>query len=104
MWGYYIEPRYHFMPPMLRDWAPSIFTDHSTFTGVVRWEQVQTSQLNRIAGVGTENWLRTRITPGINYRYTEDTVFKLDYQINVEQKDMSDFANNAFIFSVATYF
>ena len=104
MWGYYIEPRYHFMPPMLRDWAPSIFTDHSTFTGVVRWEQVQTSEVNRIAGIGRENWLRTRITPGINYRYTEDTVFKLDYQINVEQKDMSDFANNAFIFSVATYF
>jgi len=40
----------------------------------------------------------------INYRYTEDTVFKLDYQINMEEKDMTDISNNAFLFSVATYF
>lgn len=50
------------------------------------------------------HWLRSRVTPGINYRYTEDTVFKLDYQINMENKDMPDEANNAFLFSVATYF
>jgi len=40
----------------------------------------------------------------LNYRYTEDTVFKLDYQINMEEKDMPGIANNAFLFSVATYF
>ncbi len=101
MWGYYTEARYHFMPSCLKSWAPRIFTDNSTFTGVLRWEQVQTSA---IEAAGRENWLRNRITPGLNYRYTEDTVFKLDYQINMEDKDLADTANNAFLFSVATYF
>lgn len=101
MWGYYVEGRYHFMPSMLKTWAPQIFTENSTFTGVVRWDQVQTSA---ISGGERVDHLRTRITPGLNYRYTEDTVFKLDYQINVEQKDLADVGNNAFVFSVATYF
>lgn len=101
MWGYYAEARYHFMPPVLKSWAPKFFTDNSTFTGVVRWDQIQTSEID---GGDRANWMRNRITPGLNYRYTEDTVFKLDYQINMEEKDMADVANNAFLFSVATYF
>ncbi len=101
MWGYYIEPRYHFMPPFLMAAAPRIFTENSTFTGAARWEQVQTSEKE---ADGRVNWLRTRITPGLNYRYTEDTVFTLGYQFNIEQKDMPDIANNAFVFSIATYF
>jgi hypothetical protein len=101
MWGYYVEGRYHFMPSCLKSWAPKFFTDNSTFTGVLRWDQVQTSA---IEATGRENWLRNRVTPGLNYRYTEDTVFKLDYQINMEEKDLSNTANNAFLFSVATYF
>ena len=101
MWGYYVEGRYHFMPTCLKTLAPKLFTDNSTFTGVLRWDQVQTSE---IASGDRVNWLRNSITPGLNYRYTEDTVFKLDYQINMEDKDMADVANNAFLFSVATYF
>ena len=101
MWGYYVEGRYHFMPTCLKTLAPKFFTENSTFTGVLRWDQVQTSEI--VSG-DRVNWLRNSITPGINYRYTEDTVFKLDYQINMEDKDMADIANNAFIFSVATYF
>src|SRR3989338_6544726 len=101
MWGYYVEGRYHFMPPRLKSGSPRIFTENSTFTGVLRWDQVQTSEIKSGERV---NWLRNRITPGLNYRYTEDTVFKLDYQINMEEKDMTDISNNAFIFSVATYF
>ncbi|HHT9116408.1 MAG TPA: hypothetical protein ACFYEL_08060 [Candidatus Wunengus californicus] len=101
MWGYYLEARYHFMPSILKSWSPKIFTENSTFTGVLRWDQVQTAGLEDGEGV---HWLRNRITPGLNYRYTEDTVFKLDYQINMEEKDMPDIANNAFLFSVATYF
>lgn len=101
MWGYYVEGRYHFMPSCLRSWAPRIFTENSTFTGVVRWDQVQTSE---IQPGGRVDWLRTRITPGLNYRYTEDTVFKLDYHFNLEQKDLADVSDNAFVFSVATYF
>ena len=61
-------------------------------------------QTSEIASGDRVNWLRNSITPGLNYRYTEDTVFKLDYQINMEDKDMVDVANNAFLFSVATYF
>ncbi|KKO18417.1 MAG: hypothetical protein BROFUL_02923 [Candidatus Brocadia fulgida] len=102
MWGYYLEGRYHFMPSCLRSWAPKIFTENSTFTGVLRWDQVKTSELD--ATDGRIDYLRNRVTPGINYRYTEDTVFKFDYQINMEEKDLADRGNNAFVFSVATYF
>ncbi|MDN3514362.1 MAG: hypothetical protein NG747_08185 [Candidatus Brocadia sp.] len=102
MWGYYLEARYHFMPSVLRNWSPKIFTENSTFTGVLRWDQVQTA--GRDDDFKRVHWMRNRVTPGLNYRYTEDTVFKLDYQINMEEKDMADIANNAFLFSVATYF
>lgn len=102
MWGYYLEARYHFMPPFLRNLSPQLFSENSTFTAVLRWDQVQTA--GRDDDFENVHWLRSRITPGLNYRYTEDTVFKLDYQINMENKDMPDEANNAFLFSVATYF
>jgi hypothetical protein len=102
MWGYYLEARYHFMPSLLKSWSPRIFTDNSTFTGCLRWDQVQTA--GRDDNFERVHWGRNRLTPGLNYRYTEDTVIKLDYQINMEEKDMSDIANNAFLFSVATYF
>jgi len=101
MWGYYLEGRYHFMPAGLKNWSPKIFTENSTFTGVLRWDQVETAGLE---GGEEVHWMRNRITPGLNYRYTEDTVFKFDYQINMEEKDMEDVADNTFLFSVATYF
>ena len=101
MWGYYLEGRYHFMPAGLKNWSPKIFTENSTFTGVLRWDQVETAGLE---GGEEVHCMRNRITPGLNYRYTEDTVFKFDYQINMEEKDMEDVADNTFLFSVATYF
>lgn len=102
MWGYYLESRYHFMPSLLKTWAPSFFTENSTFTAALRWDHVQTA--GRDNDFDRVHWVRGRITPGLNFRYTEDTVFKLDYQFNMEGKDMPDEANNAFLFSVATYF
>lgn len=102
MWGYYLEARYHFMPSVLKNLSPRFFTENSTFTGVLRWDQVQTA--GRDDAFQRVHWMRNRLTPGLNYRYTEDTVIKLDYQINMEEKDMTDVANNAFLFSVATYF
>ncbi len=101
MRGYYIEPRYHFMPRCLQKMAPTIFTDDSTFTAVARWGQVD------IDGFG-----RNRATFGLNWRYTEDSVFKLEYQINTEHGRLTDelpddgagIANNALVFSIATYF
>jgi len=102
MWGYYLEARYHFMPSFLTDLSPQFFSQNSTFTGVLRWGQVQTA--GRDDDFERVHWLRSRTTFGLNYRYTEDTVFKLDYQLNTESKDMPDKANNAALFSVATYF
>src|SRR5574341_271621 len=58
MWGYYAEARYHFMPQILKSWAPNIFTENSTFTGVLRWDQVQTAGLD---GGNTVHFLRDRI-------------------------------------------
>ena len=103
MWGYYIEPRYHFMPQFLKDSAPSFFTDNSTFTAVVRLGGLD---INRPTP-GSGDLRKTRLTPGINYRYTEDTVFKAEYQMNWESDrtlDEAEVSNNSLIFSVSTYF
>lgn len=100
--GYYVEPRYHFMPGFLHDFAPKIFTDRSTFTLAPRWEQMDLDRGNR----------QDRLTLGLNFRYTEDTVIKLDYQFNREhfRKGFPAIGrddainNNALIFGLATYF
>ncbi len=95
MWGYYIEPRYHFMPEWLQTVAPTIFREESTFTSVIRWEQLD------LDGAKTD-----RLTFGLNFRYTEDTVFKVDYQINTTTKEdePSESNNNTLLFGMATYF
>ena len=97
MWGYYSELRYHFLPLFLKQMAPTFFTDESTFTGVLRHGHVETASQDQF-------YLRDRVTVGLNYRITEDTVFKLDYQINTEHKDLPSANNNEVLFQVATYF
>ena len=88
MQGYYIQGNYHFMPEFLKKWAPSHFTDASTFTAVVRWEQVDTDtdDRTRIASntVGNRRELE-RLTLGLNFRPIEDTVFNFDWQFNTQQ-------------------
>ncbi len=100
--GYYIEPRYHFMPQFLKDLAPTIFTDDSTFTAIVRWGATDMGNF----GVGAGKSRRTRLTPGFNFRYTEDTVFKAEYQLNWEHGRVitPEVSNNVLLFSVATFF
>lgn len=100
--GYYIEPRYHFMPEFLQSLAPKFFTDESTFTGVVRFGATDMGSY----GYGNGKFRRTRLTPGINYRYTEDTVFKAEYQLNWEHGRTltPEVSNNVLLFSIATYF
>lgn len=100
--GYYIEPRYHFMPVFLMDLAPSFFTDDSIFTTVVRFGATDMGDF----GSGSHKIRRTRLTPGFNYRYTEDTVFKAEYQLNWEHGLVTtpEVSNNVLLFSVATYF
>ncbi|MBK5282207.1 MAG: hypothetical protein JJE16_08980 [Nitrospiraceae bacterium] len=119
MRGYYIQGNYHFMPEFLKKWAPSHFTDASTFTAVVRWEQVDTDtdDRTRIASntVGNRRELE-RLTLGLNFRPIEDTVFKFDWQFNTQKNaqglvnggDFSGANNplngNGFLVQAATYF
>ncbi|MFQ5963367.1 MAG: hypothetical protein ACE5KZ_03690 [Candidatus Scalinduaceae bacterium] len=100
--GYWIEPRYHLMPQFLKDLAPKIFTEDSTFTAVVRFGGTDMGNF----GVGNGKLRRTRLTPGFNFRYTEDTVFKAEYQLNWEHGRVitPEVSNNVLLFSVATYF
>jgi hypothetical protein len=117
MQGYYIQGNYHFMPEFLKKWAPSHFTDASTFTAVVRWEQVDTDTDNRTLALASGNRRELdRLTLGINFRPIEDTVIKFDWQLNT-QKDAKglvpagDLATgtsllngNGFLIQAATYF
>jgi hypothetical protein len=102
--GYYIEPRYHYMPQFLKDLAPTVFTEDSTFTGVVRWGETNMGNF----GYDLGKIRRARLTPGVNFRYTEDTVFKAEYQVNWENgrsfDPLHEVSNNVLMFSVATYF
>ena len=118
MQGYYIQGNYHFMPELLKKWAPSHFSDASTFTAVVRWEQVDTDTDDRtkILTQGNRRELE-RLTFGLNFRPIEDTVFKFDWQFNSQKNAQGlalnggDFAGsnnplngNGFLVQMATYF
>lgn len=117
MQGYYIQGNYHFMPEFLKKLAPSHFTDASTFTAVVRWEQVDTDTDDRTKTLALGNRRELeRLTLGLNFRPIEDTVFKFDWQFNA-QKDAQGLVNggdlglatnpingNGFLIQAATYF
>lgn len=118
MQGYYIQGNYHFMPEFLKKWAPSHFTDASTFTAVVRWEQVDTDTDNRTLALAQGNRRELdRLTLGLNFRPIEDTVFKFDWQFNTQENakglvPAGDFSTagstpingNGFLIQAATYF
>jgi hypothetical protein len=102
MHGYYIEGRYHFLPQWMTRLAPSFFrSEVSTFTGVVRWEEVNTNK-----AASNSLGQRQRLTLGLNFRPTEDTVFKADFQFSPEEIDVNNrrIHDTAFLMSVATYF
>ncbi len=99
MGGFYVQANYHFMPEALKRWAPTHFKDSSTFTGVVRWDEVNTNQ-DVAGGPGDVE----RLTLGLNFRPIEDTVFRLDYQFNFENGKANRINNDALVLSVATYF
>ncbi len=119
MQGYYIQGNYHFMPDFLKKWAPSHFSDASTFTAVMRWEHVDTDTddrtRNRPNTLGNRRELE-RLTLGLNFRPIEDTVFKFDWQFNTQKNalgltDAGDLGNsnspmngNGFLIQAATYF
>jgi hypothetical protein len=119
MFGYYVQGNYHFMPELLKRLAPSHFSDASTFTFTVRWEQVDTDTDNRtIGGANTLGNRREldRLTVGLNFRPIEDTVFKINWQHNAQNGAVgltpagdlgtanSPMDGDGFLFQVATYF
>lgn len=119
MFGYYVQGNYHFMPEILKRLAPSHFSDASTFTFTVRWEQVDTDTDNRTLGGGNTLGNRReldRLTVGLNFRPIEDTVFKINWQHNAQNGALgltpagdlgaanSPLDGDGFLFQAATYF
>ncbi len=119
MFGYYVQGNYHFMPEFLKRLAPTHFSDASTFTATVRWEQVDTDTDNRTLGGGNTLGNRReldRLTVGLNFRPVEDMVFKVNWQHNAQNGALGltpagDLGNasspmdgDGFLFQAATYF
>jgi hypothetical protein len=122
MFGYYVQANYHFMPELLRRLAPSHFSEASTFTFTLRWEQVDTDTDNRTLANNFGNQRELdRLTVGLNFRPIEDTVFKVNWQYNTQNDNVrglipggdfipsSNLAGSAmdgdgFLFQMATYF
>jgi hypothetical protein len=93
LWGFYAQLNYHFMFDILREAAPVAFGEESTFTAVVRLDHTD------LDGVKDE-----RFTIGLNFRPVEDTVFKVEYQFDLEDWSHTRDEDDTFVFSVATYF
>ncbi len=107
MWGYYVQLNYHFLPQWLTNLAPSHFRQEvSTFTAVARWEETDLFQGRD--GNFTNAREFQRLTLGLNFRPTEDTVLKFDYQYSpkaiVNHGGSRPGHDQAIVASVATYF
>lgn len=104
MWGYYLEAHYHLFPEFLQNTFLSNDLERPVFTLFAQLSQVDTdaSQLNAND--------RTRIVLGLNYRPVTNTVFKLEYQWNIENEAIlrndpsKETANNQIVASVAAGF
>ncbi len=103
--GYYIQGNYHFLPPFLTRLAPTHFRPEvSTFTAVVRWEAGNLGQDLPDTEIGQLGAYQ-RATFGLNFRPTEDTVFKFDYQYSPETRRGDErIHDHGFLAQVATYF
>ncbi|WP_342349834.1 hypothetical protein [uncultured Nitrospira sp.] len=105
MQGYYIQGNYHFLPEWLSNLAPTFFKKEvSTFTAVVRWEETQLGK--DLSGEARKTGEWQRWTFGLNFRPTEDSVFKTDFQytpVGLDDKG-NRISDTAFIASWATYF
>jgi len=114
MRGYYLQGNYHFLPNFFKMWAPKHVTEASTFTAVVRWDDVDTDTDDRtLTATGGNTRELQRLTLGVNFRPVEDTVFKLDYQFNTQLNtnhaatptgEFGRIDGNGLLLSVATYF
>ena len=102
MFGYYVQLNYHFMPEALTRAFPSYFGQDSTFTGVIRWGQVDTN-------TNSDNNLNAidRFTIGLNFRPVEDSVIKFAYTFDNHEKTSSTGSDRnaaGFQFNMSTYF
>lgn len=90
--GLYLQGNVHFLKGLIR------VLPESVFTGVVRYGLVDFD-------TNVDGDSQNRLTLGLNFRPTEDTVFKLDYQYNWLRDGFNLEARRAaFLFSAATYF
>lgn len=90
--GLYLQGNIHFLKGLIK------MLPESVFTGVVRYGLV-----NFDTDVDGDS--QNRLTLGLNFRPTEDTVFKLDYQYNWLRDGFNLEARSAgLLFSAATYF
>lgn len=90
--GFYAQLGYRFFESALAE------LPNSYFTGVMRYDFVDfNSDINGDS--------RKRLTVGLNFRSTYDTVFKLDYQHNRERDGFNTESKSAgIVFGVASYF
>jgi hypothetical protein len=103
MQGFYIQGNYHFMPAILTKLSPKRFGEGSTFTAVIRWDQVNLNQDNDGPSMGRQQ----QISFGLNYRPVEDAVFKISYQYLPETFNVNSgqqIHDQALVISAATYF
>ena len=92
--GFYLEGTYHFLHGAIKA------LPQSAFTGVLRYDYLDRDQ-------NVDGFDQTRITFGVNFRPTEDTVFKNDLMLDrARSSGASDWSGTetAYRFSVATYF
>jgi hypothetical protein len=103
MFGYYIQGNYHFMPSFLTKLSPKRFGEGSTFTAVIRLDEVNLNQDNDGPSMGRMQ----QISFGLNYRPVEDAVFKISYQYLPETFNVNtsqQIHDQALVISAATYF
>ncbi|MSR75294.1 MAG: hypothetical protein EXS14_07485 [Planctomycetes bacterium] len=111
--GWYLEARYRFFPESWR--GAGLFGPKSTFTLIGRYDQVDSDT----AGVAVDfatvgNPLlsrgdayrddRRRLTLGLNFRPTPQSVVKFEYQWFLEPAGIPDVDNDRVVASFATYF
>lgn len=104
MWGYYLEGHYHLLPEFLKGSFLGLEFSDPVFTLVGRVSQVDTD-----LGVLNAND-RMELLLGVNYRPIANTVFKLEYQWNLETQawftgdPTRETPNNQLVASVAVGF
>jgi hypothetical protein len=103
LFGFYIQGNYHFMPAFLTKLSPKRFGEGSTFTAVIRWDDVNMNLDN----TGQSSGRLQQISFGLNYRPVEDTVFKISYQYlpqSFNGNTGQPIHDQALVISAATYF